>query len=63
MILDACMSFKLLPSNLLHGVCLFRIGGIVIFLYNCVWRYAEVGNELIISDGKQKVCGHKGVDA
>ena len=31
MILDACVSFKLLPSNLLHGVCLFRIGGIVIF--------------------------------
>jgi hypothetical protein len=53
-ILDACVSFKLLSSS--NWVTSY-------FLYNFVWRYAELGNELIISYGKQKVCGDQGIDA
>jgi len=53
-ILYACVSFKLLSSS--NWVTSY-------FLYNFVWRYAELGNELIISYGKQKVCGDQGIDA
>jgi hypothetical protein len=58
------MPFKLLPSKLLHGVYVFlELEELLFFLYNCVCRYAGVGNELIISDDKQEVCGDQGIDA